>query len=563
MNNQIEMKQMLQSRANLYALLSRFYQREMDDAFLKKLAALQFAKGQKGNELLEGCAQLAAYLQGMSADTGEELAVDYARIFLAAGIAQGEAAFPYESVYTSKKRIVMQDAWDAVRAVYRDKGVTCSDKELMEDHIGCELDFMAHLCREAAEAEDANRSLMEQRTFLQEHLLNWIPAFTADVEKYAQTDFYRAAAKMTRGFLAMEQELLAALLDGGEQGECDAAGYRVSRVRMNELLAKLQEKYTIYAPKRFMTGAGDKAETIKYAAVTSFDEIVTDRQSDFSPKEAYYPISQTMFYFTESEVIESSVKDDRGILIFARPCDINAMERLDNIFLRNGGQEDLYYARLRGKVKIVMLECSQSFEHCFCVSLGTNKTDNYQMAVRAGDADVLVQVKDAELAALFAGEEVSDFAPEFVTENKRKLHIPDIKDRETLKKVSELDYWKQFDDNCIGCGGCNTVCGTCSCFDTVDIIYNEGSRDGERRRVWSSCMLEDFTQTAGGARARKTPGANMRFKVLHKFYDYRARFDGEKHMCVGCGRCTRRCPKDIDFFETVNGLADLVEGGEL
>ena len=26
---------------------------------------------------------------------------------------------------------------------------------------------------------------------------------------------------------------------------------------------------------------------------------------------------------------------------------------------------------------------------------------------------------------------------------------------------------------CIACGGCNTVCPTCSCFDTVDVIYDE------------------------------------------------------------------------------------------
>ena len=54
-------------------------------------------------------------------------------------------------------------------------------------------------------------------------------------------------------------------------------------------------------------------------------------------------------------------------------------------------------------------------------------------------------------------------------------------------------------------------------FDTVDVhLSGKGSRSGERRRVWSSCMLETFTQTAGGGRARKTPGANMRFKVLHQ-----------------------------------------------
>jgi len=48
---------------------------------------------------------------------------------------------------------------------------------------------------------------------------------------------------------------------------------------------------------------------------------------------------------------------------------------------------------------------------------------------------------------------------------------------------------------------------------------------------------------AGQRELRSTPGDRMRFKVLHKFYDYKARFK-ESHMCVGCGRCIGVCPMD-------------------
>ena len=33
----------------------------------------------------------------------------------------------------------------------------------------------------------------------------------------------------------------------------------------------------------------------------------------------------------------------------------------------------------------------------------------------------------------------------------------------------------------------------------------------------------------------------MRFKTMHKVYDYNARFGGNEHMCVGCGRCAVSC----------------------
>jgi len=33
-------------------------------------------------------------------------------------------------------------------------------------------------------------------------------------------------------------------------------------------------------------------------------------------------------------------------------------------------------------------------------------------------------------------------------------------------------------------------------------------------------------------------------------------------MCVGCGRCIDRCPKGIDFLDTINGFAEALEKEE-
>lgn len=115
---------------------------------------------------------------------------------------------------------------------------------------------------------------------------------------------------------------------------------------MNRILDSLKETNHIYAP------AWDKRKKkVRYRRISKIEDIVLDRQSDFSPKEAYYPVSQTMFYFTDTDVRDSEAEDDKGILIIARPCDINGMSRLDRIFLENGGNADLFYARMREKVK--------------------------------------------------------------------------------------------------------------------------------------------------------------------------------------------------------------------
>ena len=257
--------------------------------------------------------------------------------------------------------------------------------------------------------------------------------------------------------------------------------------------------------------------------------------------------------------METVTNDPKGIIIFARPCDINGLKRLDNMFLANGGLSDVYYKRMRDKVKLFMMECEQSWDNCYCVSMGTNRTEYYSAAWKLHGEEIQLEVKDAELIDYFEGEAESRYQPSFIEENKKKVRIPRIEDPGKLREIFNLEFWKESSEDCISCGGCNTVCPTCSCFDTVDYLNQENSRKGERRRIWSSCMLPDFSRTAGGNIARKRPEQMMRFKTMHKVYDYNARFGGNEHMCVGCGRCIQRCPKDISFADTINRLSDEVD----
>lgn len=537
------------SRGRMYALLSRLYRAEVDGRLLDDLKAL--ALPQAEGELADGYALLRGYLDGCGESALEELAVDYATVFLAAGSAEGAAAIPCESVYTSSKRIFMQEAWEDVSRRYAEKGLGKDGAvdDLHEDHLALELEFMGWLVD--------NGSIEEQADFLNAHLLNWVPAFAADIEKYARVDFYKAVGRITAAFLALEGEYLSALLSGEVR---QAKSFSVRADRMALIFTRLKEKYRIFAPKRF-PGRGPKGgDLIRYGEIDAITDVVYKEKAHFSAKEVFYPVSQTMFYFNGDHCTEKELEDGKGILLFVRPCDINSIRRLDNIFLHNG-QPDLYYARMREKVKLILLECREGFENCFCVSMGSNMAYDYAAAVRIDDICALVEVCDENLLPYFQDEVPIEFTPEFIRENRRAARPPRIESREQLGQVCALDYWNQYDEECIACGGCNTVCPTCSCFDTVDIIYNETSRDGERRRVWSSCMLRDFTQTAGGGMARKTQGANMRFKVLHKMYDYKARF-GSEHMCVGCGRCIDRCPKGIDYLDAVNGLTDALAGGK-
>lgn len=336
--------------------------------------------------------------------------------------------------------------------------------------------------------------------------------------------------------------------------------YCLSYEQADDIFLQLRKSYKIYAPKRFpKKGRYSDTDLVRYDEIKSVSEIELEHRGDYSPKEVIYPINQTLFYFTEDEYRESKVHN-KEIIIFARPCDINGIKRLDKIFLENGGHEDVYYKRLREKVKFVLLECGGGWESCFCCSMGANKTDDYQLAMRfSKEADkILVEVKDESLENLFNIGKTCEFTPEFVTENKTTVTIPDITP-ELVPEIYKLSMWDEYNSRCVGCGACNAVCITCSCFNTTDTTYTQNSKIGERRRTWTGCLNDKFTTVAGGHAFRDKIGDRMRFKALHKLYDYRQRFKTDGHMCVGCGRCDDVCPQYIAFSHTIKKLHDAAE----
>ena len=70
-------------------------------------------------------------------------------------------------------------------------------------------------------------------------------------------------------------------------------------------------------------------------------------------------------------------------------------------------------------------------------------------------------------------------------------------------------------------------------------------------------MVDGFADMAGGSTYRKKHGARMRYKVLHKVYDFNRRSGFQ--MCVGCGRCDDVCPEYISFSHIVNRLDDAMK----
>ncbi len=237
-------------------------------------------------------------------------------------------------------------------------------------------------------------------------------------------------------------------------------GYKLSKEEIDSLFRNLRKDHKIFAQKNFeKQGRYSDTDIIKYDEVKSFDEIVYDKKSTYPAKEVTNPISQTLYYFTEDEFRESkNPYGDKKILIFARPCDINAQLRQDKIYLQNGGFEDVFYKRVRENVKFICMECAEGFDTCFCTSMGSNKTDDYSLAVRFSKDSAVFNVKDKELEEYFNECKEEEFILKFVEKNNISANIHEIKNKEVLIKLKDHPMWKEFNGRCIGCGACVRAC---------------------------------------------------------------------------------------------------------
>ena len=214
-----ELSGLCESRAGIYGLLSRLYCREADEALLTDLKGTAFPSRTGNDQVDTGYRKLATYLSGNLDNALTELAVDYVNVFFGNGNLTYSAAYPFESVYTSEKRLMMQEARDEVLEAYRNANMVI-DKSWKDpaDHIALELLYMQKQSEHAKKAldneEDAQalELFARQRSFLFDHLAAWAPMMTADMKRIAKTEFYVALAYLTEGFLKVDREFLATII---------------------------------------------------------------------------------------------------------------------------------------------------------------------------------------------------------------------------------------------------------------------------------------------------------------------------------------------------------------
>jgi len=253
-----------------------------------------------------------------------------------------------------------------------------------------------------------------------------------------------------------------------------------------------------------------------------------------------------------------------------RPCDLVGIEIQDRVASGPGRVPDGAYMARREAGFVVVVNCDEPGNNCFCVSMDTGPRAHggFDIAVTEVELDsglrYLVESGSDEGAAVLAGlatteaDEktlyvVDDLFEEAARQMGRTIDTEGLKD--LLQSNLDHPIWAEIGERCLGCTNCTMVCPTCFCWSTEDAMDLDAT-EATRTRRWDSCFTLDFTFIHGGA-VRESVGARYRQWFTHKLASWVDQFG--TFGCVGCGRCITWCPVGIDLTEEVRRLQSGTE----
>jgi len=262
--------------------------------------------------------------------------------------------------------------------------------------------------------------------------------------------------------------------------------------------------------------------------------------------------------------------DSDVVFLGVRACDLHAIRIQDRILIE-GPHADPGYARRRGGVWIVAVNCTEAHGTCFCASMGTGpRVDSgFDLAlteILEGDRHVFLVEVGSERAGSLLGEVPHRAATEedrararalvarAVSQMGRTMEAADLKD--LLYRNYDHCRWDEVVERCLMCGNCTMVCPTCFCSTVADVTDVSGTTT-ERWRRLDSCFTLDFSYIHGGS-VRTSTCSRYRQWMVHKLAAWIDQFGTSG--CVGCGRCITWCPVGIDITEEVAAIRGIDPG---
>lgn len=334
--------------------------------------------------------------------------------------------------------------------------------------------------------------------------------------------------------------------------------WKLDKKDFKPFLQSLMVEYDLFAPVQSAEGVA------VFKKIDRPDEVDFSSSNTQKPaKEVFFPQSETMFRYEKAgkqqQVTSTEEVERKRVIWGARPCDIQAVSLIDQVF---SGKEytDVYYVNKRKATTIIGMACDHPLSTCFCSSM---KGGPFH---REGSDLFLIDLGEAYLVELLTEKGMTFQKNKFFKEASAKEinSAKELEERATQKtdgslpvagiekrldQMLESPFWERVQEKCIGCRICTYLCPTCHCFDIVDEAL---TNKGQRVRNWDSCLSSLYSQETSGHNPRPTNRERTRQRIMHKFNYFPKNFD--RIACVGCGRCILYCPANFDIRQAIKEI---------
>jgi ferredoxin len=328
-----------------------------------------------------------------------------------------------------------------------------------------------------------------------------------------------------------------------------------------EALPKLYD-YLASSGKKIYAPVQKDGRTV-FSYISNFNDINVDYiQTRSSAKSVVFPkIEKLLNYSAEKDGSKFEEYDTERfpevVLWGIHPCDAAAINPLKAVFTWE--TNDKYFMKRLEKVLLIGLSCVAHDDYCFCTSVGINPGGT------AGSDILLTPMANGDFIAEIVtekGKTIAEAVPELfgaapdvdkeslITRIEKKWSVDELHSK--INGMFDHPVWKEQALRCLGCGACAYVCPICSCFDIQD---EGGLFGGTRYRCWDSCGFGHFTIHTSGHNPREVQDQRWRQRLMHKF-SYQPQRQNV-FGCVGCGRCSRSCPVDMNISEHLTQIMEV------
>jgi len=332
---------------------------------------------------------------------------------------------------------------------------------------------------------------------------------------------------------------------------------KISHAQLMDWLASFVAEGKLFGPVK---------NSHRWQKLDNANDIGCAFETVLSPKDIFFPQDQTMFDFDLRKPMETLSDatpeiSDGAVLVGLHPCDARALELINRVY-NEGDYKDAYFNAAWNKIVRVAVGCTNPPKTCFCTSLvggspfGTQGVDI--LATPTGENWILEPItpRGTAIVAQFADASASDMDMLAMAKKEATGKVDSSVPTEIADNMWDLfnkdEFWFDIGNRCLGCGICTFVCPSCYCFDINDEHIDEKAR---RYRTWDTCQFRQFTLEASGHNPRGTQKERIRQRMMHKLSFFARRYDNTQ-LCVGCGRCVRECPVNIDIRAIAHGAGE-------